>query len=361
MRLLLPLLAVLLAGCPKDQPVESTVTTADLASPPRLPSPTAGTYARVVKAPKDPVVRAVLGDRTWDESLAGAAAGLALGATSERSGFNRREIRQAAWNAGYAWPVLALGTWPTSEAGAPPPGVRAWLQEQPADRDIGLVRARGGGKDLWVGLAGTALIDLGIVPREVASGTSLTLPARPGATWRTSDGLGRMAEGPLDAAHDVVFDAPGEWVVQISDRGGDLARFVVYVDEEAAKTPVLPPRNVSIVDKQEAIARIQELVTRAREEYRAPSVIFDPLLDKAAADARAKDLDPAAQARTLSGSPETAVGGRCVAGSVEDCIDQLLWNPRSRRAFVEGKPWAMGFDVAWTPERVDIIAVMVAS
>jgi len=358
---ILPLLALVLVACPKKDGLDGAVTTDDLASPPRLPSPQAGTYARVPKAPKDPVVRSVLGDRTWDESLAGAAAGLALGATTDDAGFNRREIRQAAWNAGYPWPVLSLGTWPTSEAGAPPKAVSSWLDKQPQNRDIGLVRARGGGRDLWVGLAAIPLIDLGIVPKEVPSGSSLTLPARPGARWRTSDGAGRMAEGVLDAPHDISFDVPGEWVVQILDDGGDLARFTVYVDEEAAVTSVLPPRNIAIVDKGAALERIQYLVRAARDEYRTPEPLFDPLLDKAAADARANGVDPVAQARTLAGSPDKAAGGRCVANTVEDCIDQLLWNPRSRRAFVEGKPWAFGFDVQWTPDRVEIVAVMVAS
>lgn len=355
---LLPMLTLLLVGCPKSESLETPLTDVQLADSPRLPAPQAGTYARVPKVPKDPAVRAVIGERTWDESLAGAAAGLALGATQDAGGFTRREVREAAWQAGYPWPVLSVGTWPTTEGAPPPQGAIRWTREQPAERDIGLVRARGQGQDLWVGLAGQPLIDLGIVPREVASGTTLTLPARPGATWRISDGNGALRQGTLDSPHEISFDVPGEWLIQIVDDGGDLARFPVYVDEEAPTTPVLPPRNINLDTRADAVERVHALAQRARDEYRNKAFFLDPLLDAAAADAKARGLDVRTVAAELSGD-KAGVGGRCKAGSVEDCMDQLVWSPRTRQAFVDGQAWSAGFEVAWSPSGVEIVALFV--
>lgn len=360
MRHLLPVLALVLAGCPKKDTVDSSLTDVQLADSPRLPAPQAGSYARVPKTPKDPAVRAVIGERTWDESLAGAAAGLALNATQDEGGFTRREIREASWQAGYPWPILAMGTWPTSEGAPPPPALVSWTREQPAARDLGLVRARGQGRDLWVGLAGRELFRLGVVAREVASGTSMTLPQHAGATYRISDGNGAFREGDLSTAEQVVtFDVPGEWLIQVVDGGGDLARFPVYVDEEAPDLPVLPPRNINIDSKEAAVERVTYLLQTARTEYRNKAFFLDPFLNAGASDAKKKASDPSAVARRMAGERGIGIGAMCKAGSVEDCVDQMLWDARTRQAFVDSKDWAAGMDIAWSPNGVEIWALMI--
>lgn len=352
---LLPVL--MLVGCPKAVELDTPVDSEALSQPPVLPNPRAGTYARVPKKPADPVVRSVIGDRTWDASLGGAAAGLALDAADKAGGFTRREVREAAWQAGYPWPILAMGTWPTTEAGEPPAAMLTWLKNQPADRDIGLVRARGQGKDLWVGLAGKEQIRLGVVPREVPGGTPLSLPARPGAVWRVSDGSGAYREGTLDTGLDLTLDVPGEWVVQIRDDGGDLARFAVYVDETPATVPVLPPNNVAVSSRGSARERVEWLLQRARDEYRNKPFAVSPLLDQAANDALEKGSDPQELAAAMSASPDRAVGARCTAASVEDCIDQLLWDPRTRLPFVDDGKWGAGFELAWTSQKVELVLI----
>lgn len=349
-------LLVLTTGCPKKPELPAAVTTADLAAAPQLPSPQAGSYARVVQRPKDPVIRGAVGDRSWDASLAGAAAGLALPASQEVGGFTRREIREAAWQAGYPWPVLSLGAWPTNEAGAPPPGVGEWLAAQPADRDVGLVRARNRGKDLFVGLAGKPQIALPLIPRQVPLGYVLTLPARTGAILRTSDSNGVFREQPLSQARDVQLEVPGEWLIQIRDDEGDLARFTIYVDEEVPTTPVLPRLNVPLTGSDAARDRAMDLVQRARDEYGAPPVTWDPLLEQAAG-ALGPDEDPKNRAIGLAPSEDLAIGFRCSASSVEDCIDTVLWDPRYRRAFVDRTEWSGGLKVTWTSERVQIVGV----
>src|SRR5688572_21052334 len=96
------LLAALLLGCPKPA-VEAAITPDQLAAIPRLPAPRAGTYARVPDRPADPVIASLVEKLTWDASLAGAAAGLALDVAEGRSGLHGWEVREAAWDAGYPY------------------------------------------------------------------------------------------------------------------------------------------------------------------------------------------------------------------------------------------------------------------
>ncbi|MFK7931754.1 MAG: hypothetical protein AB8H79_26495 [Myxococcota bacterium] len=352
-------IVLILAGCIKAVKPEAAASaeTEALAAPPRLPAPRAGTYARVPSKAKDPIVQSVVGGRTLDASLAGAAAGLALGAAQRSGGFTRREVREASWQAGYPWPVLAMGTWSTGEAGAPPAGVTTWLAAQPADRDVGVVRARGEGRDLWVALAGKEQIHLGVIPREMAAGTPLNLPPHAGGQWRVSDGSGVYREGSLTDGINLVLDVPGEWVIQLLDPGGDLARMTIYVDEEPPPLPVLPPNNVPVSSRSAAQKRVEYLLQRARDEYRNSEFIVSPLLAQAAADAMERGIDPDVRANALAPNAELGVGATCAAASVEDCIDQLLWNPQTRRPFVDDRAWSVGTSIRWTSEKVEIFAV----
>ena len=113
-------------GCgPKAQP--STATNSPFATVPQLPNPKAGSYARVIQSPADPAVIAVLGDKRWDASLAGAAAGLALRSADKEGGFSAREIREAAWRAGYPYPISHLAVWQAQPKSPPPADVKVWL------------------------------------------------------------------------------------------------------------------------------------------------------------------------------------------------------------------------------------------
>jgi hypothetical protein len=349
--------ALLAAGCPKPVDLPPSVTQGDLMAPPQLPSPRAGTYARVPQTPKDPVVRAVVGERTWDASLAGAAAGLALPATEDTGGFTRRELREAAWQAGYPWPILDLGVWPTNEAGAPPAGVRGWLSEQPDDRDVGVVRARSRGEDLWVALAGRPTLPLGVVPREPPLGYLLRLPPVPGGTWRASDGAGVLREGSLDTALELPLDVPGEWVVQVRDAGGDLARMALYVDMEAPRHSALPGRNATLSSARQARDRALEVVQIVREAYGVDPVTPDPVLQRAAEGITSAD-EALQRARSLGRAQDLAVGFQCTAATIEDCLDKVVYDPRHRRAFVGAEAWAAGLAVDWSPSRVTLTGVM---
>ncbi len=86
----------MLVACAKRPPA-----TDELGSLPRVPSPEAGTYARVPDVPADPVVARVISAYHYDASLAGAAAGLALQAVRGNGGYTPWEVRESAWRAGW--------------------------------------------------------------------------------------------------------------------------------------------------------------------------------------------------------------------------------------------------------------------
>jgi hypothetical protein len=354
-------LCILATACPKRVDPAPSLPPNALEEAPRLPSPRAGSYGRAIAQPSDPIVRSIIGNRRWDASLAGTAAGLALAAASDSGGFSRRELREAAWQAGYPWPILSVGVWKADEKSEPPPGVRTWLSQQPAERDIGLVRARGLGKDTWVGVAGEVQIPLGVLPREVTLGHELVLPAHPGATWLTSDGLGALRTGSLDQKASIALDTSGEWLIQIVDAEGDLARFTLYVNDKAPRVGVLPVLEVAVANVNEAHTRAWQLIDIVRDAYGSLPIQRDTLMRNAAERARdSGNTDLQTAAAKFAPAPHRASGWSCVAPNLEDCIDQVLWDPKTRLPFVDPAPWSGGIAIRMSPGRVEVFGLMAA-
>ena len=92
----LPLVLMLLAGCPK----QSAPTPTDYGLVPRLPAPTAGAYVRHPEPSPDPIVRHLIGERPLMGSLSGGASSLAL-ALERKSiqSLSQWRVRHAAWKA----------------------------------------------------------------------------------------------------------------------------------------------------------------------------------------------------------------------------------------------------------------------
>ena len=123
-RTLLPILLFLASACGPKLPSESA-----LQAVPRLPAPRASAYANVQGSSSDPVVAKMSRNKLWNESLSGAAAGLALNWASGTGELAAWEVREAAWQAGWPWPVLEVRGWMTPPAGEPPQELIDWLEE----------------------------------------------------------------------------------------------------------------------------------------------------------------------------------------------------------------------------------------
>jgi hypothetical protein len=108
----------------------------------------------------------------------------------------------------------------------------------------------------------------------------------------------------------------------------------------------------------EARERAWQLLDIVREVYGSRQIKRDPILGEAAD--RARDADQRALrdvAVRYARVPERAVGWYCEAPTVEDCIDQLLWDPTTRAPFVDPGPWAAGLSVRFGAGTVAIFGV----
>ena len=346
-----------LTGCPKPAEVNSAV----LGEPPRLPAPRSGTYARVIEAPKDPVVARLVAGRRWDASMAGAASGLALAAVQDEGGFSRREIREAAWQAGYPYPIQYLAVWPTEPKKPPPDDLLSWLEDLDEDVDIGLVRARNLQKEIWVALASRPLVDLGAIPRHAALQTPLQLPSIPNATLSVADGQGRMFTMPMTETTTIYLDNEGEWLFALSDGKGDLARFTVYVGIDVPTGPVLEGGARSFADAEAAQKRSYDLLSEARQAYGASPWSTDMYLERAAGHARDREKDASGENSSeldLGLSQDQTYWLSCTARTVEDCVDQLLWVPEYRWALLSQETKFVGVAAELHDRGVDLIAVV---
>jgi hypothetical protein len=194
----------------------------------------------------------------------------------------------------------------------------------------------------------------------MARGQVVRLPQRPETRYRVSDGLGQLVEGTLDEARDLALNTPGEWIVQIYDDGGDLARFPLYVDRETPRVSVLPAGGGAVANGIQAQERAFQLYKTARAHYETPAPTTDPLLQAAAERALSTPTDDAqALALGLSGADEIALGARVSGSDVEDCIDRLLYDPRYRAAFVAPAPMGAAFAARLQGGRVELVAVFV--
>ena len=323
----LPTLLFLLACGPKA-PSQTALDAA-----PRLPAPRASAYASVESTPTDPVIAKVIGSRRWNESLAGAAAGLGLSWANGAGELAGWEVREAAWQAGWPWPVHEVRGWITQPGGAPPEELLTWL-DQLADADsVGLVRARGVKGDAWVGLRARPRGTLAIQPRQVEVGGQLTFAAQPSAELTVADPVGGVFTVSLERERITNVDVAGEWLVELRDDDGVLALFPVYAGMVPPETPVLEERERP-QNAEEAEQGFRALLEQIRDAYGQPMYRSDVLI-QAAAQSLLRTRTPTDEiASKLGYAPEHTWKISCRARTLADCADKLLWNPRARPALL---------------------------
>lgn len=330
-------LLVLVAAC-KPRPVASLAEIAgelDYAIPPRLPSPDAAVYATVDGRSMDPVVGPLVRGLRFDSGLAATAAGLALAAAEGEGGLSRWELREAAWQAGYPFPIYDARAWSVVQNGPPPRDLLAWIEATPPEEPMALVRARGHAGDVWIGARARPAMQLDPIPRLANLGTPLRIPALPGGLWRLTDGGGTLTSGPAEAPVEIVLSSAGEWLLQLvaADRR-EVLKVPIYVGIDAPSDPLLRPDPDAppfvVGTPEDAVDHADELLVHVRETYGLEAFERSPLLD-AALDRFADD--PEKGAEDMAGS--VGMGGaatlwRCDDTTVENCLDRWIWDPRRR-------------------------------
>jgi len=350
-------LVVLAACAPKNDPKTNPWDELEPTIRPVLPSPSAGSYARVPGQPKDPFAYYLLEGRNYDESLGGAAAGIALQLAENPGELTRWELREALWIAGYPYSADAARVW-TADLKAPPPeDMVAWLRALPVDVDIGLVRARGHENDIWVAVTGHPAIDLGVIPRSVSVGASIPLPQVDEGTWTVSAPDGVKIVGDLSAPGQLVsFPYAGEWLVDLRQGDRPLARFPIYAGSPAPEEPMLPWHAVSSSGASDAKEQLLTLLNMVRVAYDLPQFEPDPLLEEATRRLLADPRDT--YLRNLGLSHENGAVWQCVAPRVDDCLDRWVWSADERKQLLDPEFDSIGIGIAVDMNGLRVLAAM---
>lgn len=328
-------LTVLATACGPKTPrsLADLAAEIDWAATPRLPSPDAGSYADGAEAPRDPSINALLKGKHHDGALAGAASALALAAADGVGGLTRWELREAAWRAGWPYPVADARAWSVGDGTLPPRDLLTWVEQIPADEPMAIVRARGRESDEWVGMRGHPSFQLGALPRLASLGTPLLLPPIPGGAWRATDGAGTLREGALDQGGSILLSSSGEWLVQVVRGDTELARFPVYVGVEPSTAPLLrlpqPMPQPSSAADADALAR--ELLAHVRTSYGLTTWSASPMFDAAVQQyMRNPAAGSAAALSSIGFRGAPGIVWACDDVTVENCFDAWVWDLRRR-------------------------------
>lgn len=358
MRPLVPVFSamVLLAGgCPKKVEVAVPLW----AAIPRLPAPKAGSYNRSKEPSPDPAIAELAKGQAWDAALSGAAAGLALDliqASGQRS-LTRWDVREAAWRAGYAYPIADARAWQAGDNGLPPLQVAAWLQSFTPEDDLGLVRARGQEGDVWVALRARPVLDIGRIPRQVAVGGVLEFPALPGSTLSIADANGHVKVMPMDEAISLSTSTRGEWLVQIDKAETRVALFPVYVGIVPPELPLIDTVQ-PVVSSTDAIARAESLLTDIRLAYGVEGVQRDFMLDAGARSLLSGGSTTAAGVlESLGLAPANTATWVCDGASIEGCLDTMIWRPENRLALLD-EGTMLGLAARVDPQGVRLVGIL---
>ena len=336
-----------LLACPKpDGPPE-------VQGLPLISAPDAPIYSAAPGEPTDPLVAWVVAEGSlYDETLAGAAAGLAE-VISEHKGYDEAALRWACIRAGWPYGVGRVVTVRAANDQVP-----AQIQDELANETgpFGLTRYRDEAGDLWVLITGSIAVMLPPIDREPEVGDELSLHPK-ASGW--SDWQQRMLP-PNEATQrgPTVYGEPGEWLLELSakplgsDRGRVVvARLPIYVGQE---TPHDGPFLEVDLEKP-ATSAVGELalprLNVLRDVMGVEVLEGDPLLDSVARRALEDSMD---EPWTKAGY-DTGAQVECTAQTVRGCLDHLFWDIDSRAALRDPGFSAVGVAAEWMPEGLHLV------
>lgn len=327
----------------------------DYASTPKLPSPHSGTYARAPSTPRDPVIASMVSNHTWDASLSGAAAGLAVARLMNDTAITGWRAREAAWRAGYPYPVVQIRAWSTAPQSEPPEELQQWLGTVEKDADLGLVRARDANMELWLAMVGDARHDVGVHPRHVNPGTDLSLPVADGLTFQLVTPAGQLTRGSLATKQRFAMDEQGEWLTVISDAQGRVAAWPTYVG-------ILPPSEnlldeINVTSSQQPELDVLDALNEVREIYGVQPWTRTPVLDALAAtlhEDNSRDLNTLGV--SVGYRPGAVHAWSCRYTSTHACLDAMLWEPTFRKGLL-GDGTEAGVHIQRTTDGVTLMGV----
>lgn len=311
-----------------------------------LPPPDGEVYGAAPGEPRDPVVAALVRKAHadgWDEALSGAAGALALSEVN-RAGEaptrrpNDATLRWIALRAGWSGGVRHVAT-VSAETGTRPEAVLDAVKRL-GDGPFGLARARGPSADTWVLLAGSPPSPAANgIPVTALRGERVRLPSN--AAWRASAPDGRV----LAPTGTLVLDAEGSWLLEARGQDGVTTTLPVFVRAPMPATP--PPfQGALVVDTDEG--SLSSVMEALAEWHGVETPRHEAYLDTVAKVRLATAASaPLQESLARLGWTEPFAGElRCVAPSVERCVEAAWWSVDSHAVLAGAFP-----TVGWAVER----------
>jgi hypothetical protein len=349
--------ALLLLSCARPVPVE--VLGIDARVAPILPAVEAQFYGRSVDSPRDPLVASVIESAglVWEESLSGAAAGIALSRQPA-------SLDGASWSAvvaGYPYSVVNLVQGETLPGAWPEGLVEAIVQSMQPGDDLGLVRARRGEVDIWIGLIGRPAVQLETFPKELAPGDQLNLVSTQPARFTLVSPTGRLQRGELPARP--TLSENGEWWLQVTgSQADDVHALPLFVGLSTPETPLieLPGQPISTVEAAEEEASL--LLNDIRAQFDLRELQLDGTLSTLALQPLALfqegDWDAEIgvdRLRTAGFVGEETTQVVCVGSTVARCLVEIMDSPLLRRGILQPEIGIHGLAAAVDSSGVDLV------
>ena len=352
------MLLTLLIACPKPRSLEPPVPE----GAPVVPAIVAPLYAASAAEPSDPLVAWAMHERRYDETLAGAAAGLAFvhdkhGAVDESA--VRWALIRAGWPYGFEQVELQV-----VDEDKTPTLLLAELAEVEATTPVGLARVRTPKGDVWSMVVGQQPIEAAPFPREAEIGEALELAVDPAGWTRLSQRAlapsGRVHQGPL------VFGEPGEWLLELSgtDASGTASQLIqvpLYVGEPTPEDGLFLSVDTARPSEPEARQQALSDLDVLRDLLGAGELQLDPVLaavagaeaDRRAAGGSAQDR-PALSEQVAGSSAELV----CTGVTVQGCLDQLFWAIDPRLVLSDPGWERAGVGARWTTQGLLLVVVL---
>ena len=315
---------------------------------PILPSYKAQIYTLAPTIPRDPLVRDLLGDRPYDEALAGAATALSL-LLSQGEETDSADVNWACQRSGWPYSLSAhrQAVLPKDTA---PVGLLEGLTLSPNSR-LGVVRARSSESDIWVLLQSEVDSPLTPLAMRYNSGDLLELPTNPELplTWLAVDPTGTLQR----PEEQLRLNLEGEWLIEGTHPNGFLYRAALYVDMDTPELSLFEaePPEVETGAQEEQASR---MVSLAHQVFFATDKVIqrDPSLDRSAAMSLQASLrgesissaDLRFEQLGFTRTPRAELG--CTGGSVRECLDSLYWSAHARSLLLDGSHGVLGVAAA---------------
>ncbi len=322
---------MLLLACGPKKPAETDLVPEESSTSPIVPALEAPTYEERQTLPKDDLVAQVALGMVWDEALSGAAAALALSASTP----SLEASQHAAHRAGYPYPVRVVSSG-SVRAGNHPDALLRTLHKVMGKTDrLGLARVRNGINDRWVALVSAPVDKLEPFHREQPVGAELQIKTAGPGTWMAVSPSGLVKSGRIPAA--LKLDEEGEWWLEVDGLHETIAAVPLFVGMRTPPSPVIDLPGEPISGPVAAADEAMILVSSIREAFSMPALRDDGTLETLAQYPLELLLSEQWDRTTGLGRLQAAgfVGGpvgqvQCQGATVAACIDGMLRSGRER-------------------------------